>query len=49
MCRKGGSIYAILAAILAVGVLLGALFPSGFLVLLLSLMVIAVGVLLIFF
>ncbi len=46
MCQKSGVTGILLAIAIAVGILLGVIFPSGFLVFVLCVMLIAVGVML---
>ncbi len=44
MCRKSGSAYIVCAIAAAVGILLGSVFPSGFLVFVLCVLLIAIGI-----
>ncbi|MBQ9985961.1 MAG: hypothetical protein IJP38_06595 [Oscillospiraceae bacterium] len=45
MCQRSGSIYVICAIALAAGILFGVAFPSGLLVFVLCILLIAIGVL----
>ena len=44
MCRRSGSVCVICAIALAMGILAGMVFPSGFLVFVLCVLLIAIGV-----
>ena len=44
MCRRSGGIYVLCGVAAACGILLGVFFPSGFLVPMLSILLIALGV-----
>ncbi|MBQ5777455.1 MAG: hypothetical protein IIV97_01420 [Oscillospiraceae bacterium] len=44
MCRRSGGAYVLCTIAIAAGILLGVIFPSGFLVFLLSVLLIALGV-----